>query len=343
MGLRFRKSVNLGGGFRVNLSKSGVGYSWGVPGYRITKTAKGNTRKTYSIPGTGLSYVDEKGKGKGNQKYPSNDTSPQEIIMNDIESADIENYQPIEYQEFLNSIRKIIILNKISTWLCLTILFASYPFFGVTAIIGILLKVYVRSFGRINLDYKLDNYYIENYQNMIKAWNELNSSNKLWQIIQSGNVTNKKVHAGASTLINRIQCTIKSSKPFYLKSDIDMTQLNLKGESLIFMPDKILVVKGSKIGAINYGDIDINVDDVIFIEDEKVPKDAIIVGYTWQKVNKDGSPDKRYKENRQLPRCKYGTIEIRSKSGLNILLHCSNISNTNKFGDLFNDYIVSAS
>ena len=42
MGLRFRKSINLGGGFRINLSKSGVGYSWGVKGYRVTKTASGN-------------------------------------------------------------------------------------------------------------------------------------------------------------------------------------------------------------------------------------------------------------------------------------------------------------
>ena len=37
MGLRFRKSINLGGGFRINLSKSGVGYSWGAKGYRVTK------------------------------------------------------------------------------------------------------------------------------------------------------------------------------------------------------------------------------------------------------------------------------------------------------------------
>lgn len=36
MGLRFRKSYNLGCGFRINLSKHGVGYSWGVPGYRIS-------------------------------------------------------------------------------------------------------------------------------------------------------------------------------------------------------------------------------------------------------------------------------------------------------------------
>ena len=59
MGFRFRKSINLGGGFRVNLSKSGVGYSWGTKGARITKTAKGTKRTTVSVPGTGISYVSE--------------------------------------------------------------------------------------------------------------------------------------------------------------------------------------------------------------------------------------------------------------------------------------------
>ncbi len=62
MGFRYRKSINLGGGFRINLSKSGIGYSWGVKGYRVTKTAKGTTRTTASIPGTGISYVHETGK-----------------------------------------------------------------------------------------------------------------------------------------------------------------------------------------------------------------------------------------------------------------------------------------
>ena len=55
MGFRYRKSINLGGGFRINLSKSGIGYSWGVKGYRVTKTAKGTTRTTASIPSTGIS------------------------------------------------------------------------------------------------------------------------------------------------------------------------------------------------------------------------------------------------------------------------------------------------
>lgn len=58
MGLRFRKSVSAGP-FRLNFSKSGIGYSVGTKGYRVTKTANGRIRKTASIPGTGISYVTE--------------------------------------------------------------------------------------------------------------------------------------------------------------------------------------------------------------------------------------------------------------------------------------------
>ena len=58
MGLRYRKSIKMGP-FRINLSKSGIGYSYGVKGYRVTHKAGGGVRKTTSIPGTGISYVTE--------------------------------------------------------------------------------------------------------------------------------------------------------------------------------------------------------------------------------------------------------------------------------------------
>ena len=54
MGLRFRKSIKLGG-LRINFSKSGIGYRYGVKGLRYTKTANGKDRITASIPGTGIS------------------------------------------------------------------------------------------------------------------------------------------------------------------------------------------------------------------------------------------------------------------------------------------------
>lgn len=46
MEFRYRKSINLGGGFRINLSKSGIGYSWGTKGLELPnrkfKAALGN-------------------------------------------------------------------------------------------------------------------------------------------------------------------------------------------------------------------------------------------------------------------------------------------------------------
>lgn len=68
MGFKFRKSINLGGGFKVNLSKSGVGYSWGTKGVRFSKTASGKSRTTLTIPGTGISHVMESGGKKKSTK-----------------------------------------------------------------------------------------------------------------------------------------------------------------------------------------------------------------------------------------------------------------------------------
>lgn len=64
MGWRYRKSISLGKNIRINFSKNGIGYSWGIPGYRKTISANGGTRKTYSIPGTGISYVESSSSKK---------------------------------------------------------------------------------------------------------------------------------------------------------------------------------------------------------------------------------------------------------------------------------------
>lgn len=56
MGLRFRKSFSIGP-LRINISKSGIGFSIGTKCLRITRSAKGRTSATVTVPGTGISYV----------------------------------------------------------------------------------------------------------------------------------------------------------------------------------------------------------------------------------------------------------------------------------------------
>jgi tetratricopeptide (TPR) repeat protein len=64
MGFRLRKSINIAPGVRLNFSKSGIGYSVGVKGYRVTHQVDGRTRRTASLPGTGLSYVTTSGSAR---------------------------------------------------------------------------------------------------------------------------------------------------------------------------------------------------------------------------------------------------------------------------------------
>jgi hypothetical protein len=63
MGWSYRKSVNLGP-FRINVSKSGVGYSVGTGGYRTGVRANGRRYSSFSIPGTGIRYTPNQSSGR---------------------------------------------------------------------------------------------------------------------------------------------------------------------------------------------------------------------------------------------------------------------------------------
>lgn len=65
MGWSYRKSVKIGP-FRINVSKSGVGYSVGGKGFRTGVRSNGSIFQSFGIPGTGLRYTSSRsGKSSG--------------------------------------------------------------------------------------------------------------------------------------------------------------------------------------------------------------------------------------------------------------------------------------
>ena len=97
----------------------------------------------------------------------------------------------------------------------------------------------------------------------------------------------------------------------------------MASETLYFFPDRILVFAANGVGAISYDDFNLEIYDKRFIEDESVPPDAVVVDYTWQYVNRNGGPDRRFKENRELPICLYQELWFSSQSGLNKIIQLS--------------------
>lgn len=71
MGMRFRRSIKLGPGLRVNVGKRSLGLSAGVRGARYSVNTSGRTTQSVGVPGTGLSYVSSKGGGGGTRRTAS--------------------------------------------------------------------------------------------------------------------------------------------------------------------------------------------------------------------------------------------------------------------------------
>lgn len=72
MGFSFRKSINLGGGSRLNVGKKSFGISTGIKGVRVGVNTSGRRYVSVSIPGTGLRYSKTIGGGNG-QSYVDED------------------------------------------------------------------------------------------------------------------------------------------------------------------------------------------------------------------------------------------------------------------------------
>ena len=55
--LRFRRSIRIAPGIRLNVGKRGISTSVGVRGFHETVHISGARRTSIGIPGTGLSYI----------------------------------------------------------------------------------------------------------------------------------------------------------------------------------------------------------------------------------------------------------------------------------------------
>ena len=327
MGLRYRKSINLGGGFRINISKSGIGYSWGVKGYRITKTAKGTVRRTVSIPGTGISYSEESRAPKPGpttnnvHAIDSNHYTAQEIV-----NSDATQMVSSGVEEILSAAKRTISADKNATIGIVVFLLLTFPFppFLLAALLCTAIKIYARTAGLIKLDYEIDSDQTQVVAQRMEPMVRLSESEKIWRIMQSSKVIDTKYSGGAGHTVKRVDCQASRTSPFPFKSDTSVVAFRTSKEVLLFLPDKLFILQGRKIGALNYSDISTSARTTRFIEDKGVPKYSQVVGQTWQYVIKSGGPDKRFKNNRQLPICLYGELELHSGSGLNTVIMFSN-------------------
>lgn len=66
MAMRFRRSVKVAPGVKVNLNKKSMGVTVGTKGAHYSVNSSGTKTSSVGIPGTGVSYVNSSGKKSQN-------------------------------------------------------------------------------------------------------------------------------------------------------------------------------------------------------------------------------------------------------------------------------------
>ncbi len=364
MGYRFRKSVNFGI-FRVNFSKSGIGYSVGGKGFRYTKTATGRTRATISAPGTGLSYVVEQGKRKKKNNLQKNNT----ILPNDntrelLYSLDNnENMVSASREDFVDAINRyfkgkkrikrviplffllFIVLMVISLLVpdeqssrSFQMLIVRFILLDILAFVGSIIALPVYSLAkRVKVFYDFDEAGTEYVNSLYSAIDALQSCDAIWKVSRAFS-SERRISGGASSSLDMEPIKIKEKTPKFLKTDETCYYIKCRAEEYFILPDMLVVLSKNSLSAIALDDLDILITDTEFVTGTP-PKDATILYYTWKFVNNDGSPDRRYKNNVRLSVIQSGQIDFTTTKGLRVRLQLSSIEKALLFSNIVSELI----
>lgn len=361
MGLYLRKSVRVGP-LRFNLSKGGVGVSAGIKGFRVGTGPRGNyvhmgaggIYYRATIPSASLRTRPASPKGPGRPMLGTPPVlplphQPPSIShthgpMVDIDSAEATTIVDSSSQALLEELNAkkqkwrlwpgiaalsaVILLgaaaNRAPGW-ALVVLAA----LGAAGIVAAYLKDQLRK--TVVLLYELDDPMEKALEALHAGANSLVSASATWHVSSQARVLDRKYHAGAGTVVDRKPTRFMSTPPPFVKTNIQTIAVNVGTQTLHFFPDRVLVYDGNGVGAVSYQGLQVLVSSARFIEDGGVPRDATVVDRTWRYVNKKGGPDRRFKDNREIPVCQYEEVALRSDTGLNELLQVSRLGSAAGF------------
>jgi hypothetical protein len=179
------------------------------------------------------------------------------------------------------------------------------------------------------------------YRNVERAYQLLTSCKRIWDVTSSKEINRIQSRSAASTEVRRapVRANIEDSELIIIKS-VPLKLENKNGGDLYFYPGFVIVHEQKLDFAIlDYSEFSVGFEYVQFIESEPVPSDAQVIGQTWHKVNKDGSPDRRFTGNYRIPITKYGQLNFTSPTGLNEQYHVSNAEYAKLFYEALKEYI----
>ena len=341
----FSKTVKAGP-FNFNFSKGGVGASVGVRGLRIGTGPRGHYvragrggftyRATIGRPGQADRNISPRTPTSSSNRPAT--TFEDGVHMVEVESGDVMAMRDEAFADLLDEInakRRQVSMVLVLGLPCAAIGLIAASLLGAVGIIALLalgavgwgLGAWLDSYRRTCvLFYELEPEVEQAYEEAVLRFDGLAGCSARWHVEAGGAVrdlTTWKRNAGATHIVRKKPTTLEFRQPRGVTSNITPPALHVGRQVIYFLPDVALVEDGATMGAIAYSQLSVTWQDSNFIESGIVPADAEVIRHTWKHPNKSGGPDRRFRDNRQIPVCRYEAMHLRSASGLNELVEFS--------------------
>jgi len=338
-----RKAVSVGP-FRFNLSKGGIGLSAGIKGLRIGSGPRGN----YIHMGRhGLYYRASLGSGRQPPRSPAHQppvAASDAVAMSVVEVGEVLEMRPADPENIIAQINQR--LRSFPFWpfviaLVAAILYLAFLdhlneyYYCVLTTFGVILVLAAAYRDKIRrtvvIMYDLDDASQRAFSLLCESFDKMAGCSKIWNINTTGTERDWKRHAGAQRVIDRSSVKFFYSVPSLIKTNANIPSIVGGKQSIYFFPDIALIRQGRHVGGMSYSELRVNWGVSIFVEDETVPRDSVIDGYTWRYVNKSGGPDRRFNNNKQIPIVRYQVMEVLGPNRFRKILHLSRIDDYEDF------------
>jgi hypothetical protein len=120
-----------------------------------------------------------------------------------------------------------------------------------------------------------------------------------------------KYNAGSLFSVARLPVALFNRPIPNVETNVTVPGITYGSKALYFLPDKLLVMEGNRVQGIGYEDLLVATDHLEYVEPEgNVFADSQVIDHRWKRINRDGSPDRRFKENSQLPVVRCGILRL---------------------------------
>ncbi|MCC5928100.1 MAG: DUF4236 domain-containing protein [Cyclobacteriaceae bacterium] len=359
--MKFRKRVRLFPGLTLNISKSGISTTVGVPGASVNFNRHGAYLNT-GIPGTGL-YDRRRLSAKPSQRRQSQSSIPTSSLsarptddeehpgrytcesMQDFKREIIECYKEriqlkkdiqsagenLKHRQFILKLSKVFIIG-----------FFTDKFERKRRESQMELERLETDLKHcfIDVNLKMDAEIEHAFAKVLSSYKTLSQVATIWDITRESAPDANLHRMNANALVERVKVHFGYDSFEALHSRYDALHMeNADGCDFFIFPGFVLMRNSkNEIGLMDLKNMEFSYHQIHFAETDTLPADAQVVDHTWFRANKDGSPDRRFKDNYKIPICLYGQIEVKTQQGLYEVYNCSNHEKAEVFVKLIKEY-----